>query len=70
MMKTTSSLKRTKHGYTLRLTKMEFDELYAMVDEANGNFDYERSHYSDGRNKRKLRACDRVMMILNDQIVW
>ena len=65
MMKNKSSLRRTRRGYTLRLTKLEFDELRAMVAGANNDFDYEEIFYGNGGDKKKLRACQSVMRILN-----
>jgi hypothetical protein len=63
MMKTKSSIKRTRRGYTLRLTKAEYFMLYRLVDEANGHGDFENYLTTDGRHnpKRELAALGRVM---------
>ena len=63
MMKTKSSIKRTRRGYTLRLTKSEYRMLRLLVDEANGHGDYEDSLTTGGRHnpKRQLAALNRIM---------
>jgi hypothetical protein len=63
MMKTKSSIKRTRRGYTLRLTKSEYQMLYSLVDEANGHGDYENFLTTTGRHnpKRELAVLNRVM---------
>jgi len=63
MMKTKSSIKRTRRGYTLRLTKSEYHMLRFLVYAANGDGDYENSITTDGRHnpKRELAALNRVM---------
>jgi hypothetical protein len=63
MMKTKSSIKRTRRGYTLRLTKAEYQMLRFLVFEANGDGDYENSLTTDERHwpKRELAALNRVM---------
>ena len=64
MMKNKSSIKRTRRGYTLRLTKAEFDVLFGMVDEANGCGDYEQAHYSSPDRKKQWKACQNVMRLM------
>jgi hypothetical protein len=66
-MKTKSSIKRTQRGYTLRLTKSEYQMLRELVTEANGNGDYENYLTTDGRHnpKRELSALYRVMDLFN-----
>jgi hypothetical protein len=60
MMKTKSSIKRTRRGYVLRLTKLEFEALAGMVDEANANFDYEETRKFCRAGKRELDAITTV----------
>jgi len=60
MMKTKSSIKRTRRGYVLRLTKLEFQALVGMVDEANANFEYEEARKFCGVGKRELDAITTV----------
>jgi hypothetical protein len=60
MMKTKSSIKRTRRGYVLRLTKLEFEALSGMVNEANADFEYEEARKFCGASKRELDAITTV----------
>ncbi len=60
MMKTKSSIKRTRRGYVLRLTKLEFEALRGMVVEANADFDYEERLEFCRTGKRQLGAVKNV----------
>jgi hypothetical protein len=60
MMKTKSSIKRTRRGYVLRLTKLEFQALRGMVVEANADFDYEERLEFCRSGKREMDAITTV----------
>ena len=64
MMKSKSSIKRTRRGYTLRLTKREYEALILMVDMANKDGDAYEWAEAAGDTKAKLKAIERVTALL------
>lgn len=67
MMKTKSTIKRTRRGYTLRLTKAEYTTVWHLINEANGHGEFEDYLTNTGRTnpKRELAVLNRVMDLFN-----